>query len=203
MGQAHNPLTSYWLPLFKASFTDPRGTAEAVESDAFLNGIAPLAIIVIIALGTISSTISIWSVGGETIPLFQFLAANPLLFAIVQFVGFILTVIVVVYVGRIFGGQAGIGPTFTLFTWLQFLSLVSQLILWPLAFLFGGLADLASAGLTAYFIWLTLVYIAAAHGFQSLFLVALVTAGCLFTLSFVLMIFATIFGFLPEPPPNV
>lgn len=193
-----NALIERFVSLARLTFQDPRHAAMVVRDDVELRFIAMPVAVIVISLGTILSILSLWLTGGTPAGALGQLIGAPLAFAIVQLLMLLVVAIAIVRIGRLFGGQGQFWPTLTLMVWLQTLMLAAQVVIFVVGLLAAGLSALLSLAVSIYFLWLTLIFIAASHKFQSLLLVFLISVGSIFVFSFVAAIVLATLGFEPE-----
>jgi hypothetical protein len=178
--------------LVRQSFLDPRRAGERLIAlnppfDGRLIGMAAAVLV-----GTVLAYL-LPVVSGRAIE-----APPPLAAVAVQLAANALAVVLMVQVGRLFGGRGGFADALLLVAWLQAMMALAQaaqivvlLVLPPLA----GLVLLLAIGL---FFWLLVGFVQALHGFRNPFLVLIGVVGTLFATAFVLSFVLVLLGF--EPP---
>ncbi|MCG6110798.1 MAG: YIP1 family protein [Paracoccus sp.] len=128
------------------------------------------------------------------------IAGQPLVLAGMQLVAIVLGAGLMAGVRRMFGGHGRFEDALLLAVWIEAMLLIVQaaqivvsLILPPLAGILGILA-------IALFLWLTVQFTKALHGFTSGPKVLLVMFGTLMAMGFVLSFFMAALGLMPEMP---
>ncbi|MDP5306366.1 Yip1 family protein [Paracoccus spongiarum] len=126
---------------------------------------------------------------------------QPLAMAGMQLVAVVLASGLMAGVGRLFGGQGRFEDALLLTTWIevvlllvQLAQVVASLALPPLSGFLGILA-------IALFLWLTVQFTKALHGFHSSAKVLLVLIATAFLAGFVLSVIAAALGLFPEMTP--
>jgi hypothetical protein len=136
---------------------------------------------------------------GETVAVFA-ISQQPLLLAGFQVVAIVVGAALMSGVGRMFGGQGRFEDALLLAVWIETILLlvqVAQIVLSLVLPAFGGLLGILSIAL---FLWLTVQFTKALHGFTSGPKILLVLFATLLALGFVLSFLAAAFGLLPEMP---
>lgn len=128
------------------------------------------------------------------------LVSQPMVMATIQLGAIVLAAALMAGVGRLFGGQGRFEDALLLTIWIEFVlllvqlgQLVASLILPPAAGILGILA-------IAVFLWLTVQFTKALHGFQNSAKVMIVMFATALAVGFVLSFLAAAFGLLPEVP---
>ena len=128
------------------------------------------------------------------------IAAQPLMIAVLQLGAILLAAGLMSAVGRAFGGQGRFEDALLLTVWIEIVMLIVQivqtlamLILPPLAGIFGVIA-------IALFLWLTVQFTKALHGFTSTARVAAVMLATVLVAGFVMSFVAAAFGLMPGGP---
>lgn len=114
------------------------------------------------------------------------LLRNPLLFAIVQYMGMIISAILIFAGGKVFGGRGGFQQTLLAMAWIQFLMIAVAILTIPLSAIAPNLADIIAVGMNFYFIWLMFNFITELHGFRSVWKVMGSSFAFIFLILFVL-----------------
>ncbi|MFN3525062.1 MAG: Yip1 family protein [Paracoccus sp. (in: a-proteobacteria)] len=135
----------------------------------------------------------------DTVAVFA-ISQQPLVLAGFQVVAIVVGAALMSGVGRMFGGQGRFEDALLLAVWIETILLlvqVAQIVLSLVLPAFGGLLGILSIAL---FLWLTVQFTKALHGFTSGPKILLVIFATLLALGFVLSFFAAAFGLLPEMP---
>ncbi|KTF07440.1 Cytochrome c-type protein, partial [marine sediment metagenome] len=102
--------------------------------------------------------------------------------------------------GRMFGGHGRFEDALLLTVWIEVMLLVVQLAQIVLSLALPGLAGILGIIAVALFLWLTVQFTKALHGFTSGPKVLLVMFGTLLVMGFVLSFFMAALGLMPEMP---
>lgn len=180
--------------LVRDTIKDPHGSAR------YLLSITPsvpqafeLAVLVAALNVILTSILSIF----YPVPEDAFLAGfsqNPIFFAIIQLMLMMISTILVFLVGRMFGGKGDFAEALFLLAWVQVITFIIQLAALPIALVLPGLSVLLNLGIFIYFIYLTIVFIAEIHGFQSLWNVFFGTIATSFVVSFLILMILAMIG---------
>ena len=128
------------------------------------------------------------------------LTAQPMIMAGIQFCAIVLAASLMAGVGRMFGGQGRFEDALLLTVWIEVVLLLVQLVQLLLSLILPGLAGILGIVAIAVFLWLTVQFTKALHGFQSGIKVMLVMFATALAVGFVLSFLAAAFGLLPEAP---
>lgn len=134
---------------------------------------------------------------GEGVPLYD-LTRQPLVLAGIQLLAILLAAGLMAGVGRAFGGKGSFEDALLLTVWIEIVLLLVQAAQIVLSLALPGLAGILGLVAIVLFLWLTVQFAKALHGFQSglkVFLVLILTA---FLAGFVLSFVAAAFGLFPE-----
>ena len=128
------------------------------------------------------------------------LVAQPISFAGMQLAGLVLAAGLMAGVGRLFGGKGNFPDALLLVVWIEFLLLIVQAVQVVLMLVFPAVASILGLLAVGLFLWLTVRFTRALHGFQSVALVALGMLGTMLVAGFILSFIAAAFGLIPEIP---
>lgn len=126
------------------------------------------------------------------------LTSQPMAMAGMQLVAVVLAAALMAGVGRMFGGQGRFEDALLLTVWIEAVLLIVQLVQVLLAVIMPALSGILGMLAVALFLWLTVQFTKALHGFRSgpkVFLGLIATA---FIAGFALSVLAAAFGLLPE-----
>lgn len=137
---------------------------------------------------------------GEDVPAMMGLGRQPLVLAGMQLAAIVLGAGLMTGVGRMFGGHGRFEDALLLTVWIEVMLLMVQLAQIVLALALPALAGLLGILAVALFLWLTVQFTKALHGFTSGPKVLLVMFATLLAMGFVLSFFAASLGLLPEMP---
>jgi len=182
------------IALARLTLRDPRIAAAALLEVRLTRGELLQLAVVVASLSVLFSALVAFLASGEADPLGHLMLRNPLLFAVIQFMTMMLTVIMVQMVGRMMGGRGSFDQSLILIAWLQFYMLLVQVIIVPLTLLVPGLALVLNLAAYIYFLWVLVNFIAGLHGFRSLMKVLAGVLATSFGLSLVLMMILLTLG---------
>ena len=128
------------------------------------------------------------------------ISRQPLVLAGMQLVAIVLGAGLMAGVGRMFGGHGRFEDALLLTVWIEVMLLVVQLAQIVLSLALPGLAGILGIIAVALFLWLTVQFTKALHGFTSGPKVLLVMFGTLLVMGFVLSFFMAALGLMPEMP---
>lgn len=128
------------------------------------------------------------------------LTAQPLVLAIVQLFAIVLAASLMTGVGRIFGGRGNFDDALLLTVWIEIVLLLVQVVQLGASLILPGLSGILGVLAIVLFVWLTVQFTKALHGFTSGGKVLLGLIGTAFIAGFALSIIAASFGLLPEVP---
>ena len=128
------------------------------------------------------------------------LSRQPIVLAAMQLGAIVLAAGLMSGVGRLFGGHGRFEDALLLTVWIEVMLLVVQLAQIVLSLALPGLAGILGIIAVALFLWLTVQFTKALHGFTSGPKVLLVMFGTLLVMGFVLSFFMAALGLMPEMP---
>ncbi|WP_410217594.1 Yip1 family protein [Paracoccus sp. (in: a-proteobacteria)] len=135
----------------------------------------------------------------DATPMFT-LGQQPLTLAGMQLAAIVLGAGLMSGVGRVFGGQGRFADALLLTVWIEVMLLMVQALQIILALALPALAGVLSILAVALFLWLTVQFTKALHGFTSGPKVLLIMFATLLAMGFVLSFFAASLGLMPEMP---
>ncbi|MDM7458518.1 MAG: Yip1 family protein [Paracoccus sp. (in: a-proteobacteria)] len=103
-------------------------------------------------------------------------------------------------VGRMFGGHGRFEDALLLVVWIEAILLIVQAAQIVLGLILPGMGGILGILSIALFLWLTVQFVKALHGFSSGPRILLVIFATMLALGFVLSFFAASLGLLPEMP---
>ncbi len=117
---------------------------------------------------------------------------NPLLYALAQGGGLVITVFVLTWVGNMLGGKGALGDILIALVWLQFMRVLAQVLVIVLGLAVPVLAGMVSLAILILSFWILLNFINVAHRFNSLlhsfFVLLLAGLGVTVGISIILMV---------------
>ena len=128
------------------------------------------------------------------------ITGQPLVLAATQLVAIVLGAGLMAGVGRMFGGQGRFEDALILTVWIEVMLLMVQLAQIVLSLALPALAGMLGILAVALFLWLTVQFTKALHGFTSGPKVLLVMFGTLLVMGFILSFFMAALGLMPEMP---
>jgi len=128
------------------------------------------------------------------------LGQQPVVLAGTQLVAIVLGAVLMSGVGRMFGGQGTFADALLLTVWIEVMLLVVQVAQIVLSLALPSLGGLLGIAAVALFLWLTVQFAKALHGFTSAPKVLLVMFATLLSVGFALSFILAAFGLMPEMP---
>jgi hypothetical protein len=135
----------------------------------------------------------------EVPPMYS-LVHQPLMLAMMQLVAIVLGAGLMTGVGRLFGGFGVFADALLLTVWIEVMLLIVQVAQIVLSLALPAFAGILGLVAIAMFLWLTVQFTKALHGFSSAPKVLLGLFATLLAMGFVMSFFAASFGLLPEMP---
>lgn len=136
---------------------------------------------------------------GEAVAVFA-ISSQPLVLAGLQLIAIVLGAALMAGVGRLFGGQGRFEDALLLTVWIEVMLLIVQAAQIVLSLALLALAGILGILAIALFLWLTVQFTKALHGFTSAPKVLLVMFATLLVMGFVLSFFMAAMGLMPEMP---
>lgn len=186
--------------LIGLSFRDPQGAARALMEQGWpvqARWMALMAAVSISAMlawlaGALFGTPA--AEGGQAVMLGQ----QPMVLAVMQMGAIVVAAGLMAGVGRMFGGHGRFEDALLLTVWIEVLLLLVQVVQLVLSLVLPSVAGLLGIAAMVLFLWLTVHFTKALHGFQSTPKVALGLIGTAIAAGFVLSILAAALGIMPE-----
>lgn len=125
---------------------------------------------------------------------------QPMVLAVIQFGAVALAAAVMAGAGQMMGGRGSFADALLLAAWIEFMLLVVQSAQVVLMLIFPAVATVLGLAAVALFLWLTVQFTKALHGFDSTPKVILGLIATIFIAGAVLFMIAAAFGLLPEVP---
>ncbi|MCF3973446.1 YIP1 family protein [Paracoccus salsus] len=136
---------------------------------------------------------------GET-PSVLGLTGQPIAMAGIQLAAIVMAATLMTGVGRMFGGHGRFEDALLLTVWIEIVLLLVQLAQLLVSLILPGLAGILGILAIAVFLWLTVQFTKALHGFRSGAKVMLGMFATALAVGFVLSFLAAALGLLPEVP---
>lgn len=183
---------------------DPRGAAEWVVAQNVERSVLWMALVLATALNALLFGVSNFLFPTNMDMPLVGLFSNPLLYAMAQGGGLVITVFVLTWVGGMMGGRGSLGDVLIVLTWLQFMRVAAQALVIGVGVILPALGGLLSLAILVLSIWILLNFINVAHGFGSLGKAFLVLFLSALGVSFGISILLTLIGVSAEGiTPNV
>lgn len=128
------------------------------------------------------------------------IAGQPLVLAGMQLSAIVLGAGLMAGVGRLFGGHGRFEDALLLAVWIEAMLLVVQVVQIVVSLILPPLAGMLGIIAIALFLWLTVQFTKALHGFTSGPKVLFVMFATLMVMGFVLSFFMAALGLMPEMP---
>jgi len=180
--------------LVRMTLAEPRSAAKYLLKNAPDRSATLELAVAVIASSTILSSLVSPLFGDPGIPLVAALIQNPLLFAVIDFMALMISVIATHIVGRMFGGAGSFDHAFILVVWLQVLMLIFQAAVLLVMAVSPSLANTLTVIANFYLIWLFVNFVMILHRFNSRFKIFLGFIATSVALSFIMIILLTMFG---------
>lgn len=184
------------------SFRDPQAAAHRLMGQGWpvqARWMALLAAVSVSALLASLAAVLFSTPGPDGIHVVT-LSRQPMVLAVMQLGAIVLAAGLMSGVGRMFGGQGRFEDALLLTVWIEVLLLLVQAAQLVLSLVLPGVAGLLGLAAIVLFLWLTVQFTKALHGFRSSAKVALGLIGTAFVTGFVLSLIAAALGILPEMP---
>lgn len=172
------------LQIARGSILTPRRTAQDLLSLRLSSSTGLIALTLMVVLTAALSTLAFLMFPADMPAEWAALFANPLKLALTQGVILMISVMLILGVGKMFGGTGSFADALILMAWIEFFLLVLQvlqvamlLLAPPLAEVLGLLGGLA-------FLWLLSHFVAELHGFRSAGMVFAGIVACVLLISF-------------------
>ncbi len=155
-----------------------------------------LTVVVAALLAFVASALAPTAVEGDArvVDLTRF----PMIIAGIQLVAMVVAAGLMASVGRMFGGRGRFEDALLLVVWIEVLLLVVQAVQVVLGLAMPAVAGLLGLAAIVLFLWLTVQFVKALHGFTNSFKVVLVMVATMITVGFVLSFILAGFGLMPQ-----
>ena len=188
--------------LIGLSFRDPAQAARTLIAQKWPVRARWMALLASVSISAILTWIaaSIFSAPADAGTDAVLLVQQPMVMAVTQMGAIVLAAGLMSGVGRLFGGSGSFEDALLLTVWIEILLLLVQLVQLLVALILPGMAGMLGIAAIILFLWLTVQFTKALHGFQNGLKVALGLIGTVFVAGFILSLFAASLGILPEMP---
>ncbi|TGN67134.1 YIP1 family protein [Paracoccus liaowanqingii] len=181
---------------------DPQAAAALLIGQGWPMQLRWMALALAVSLSGLLAYVStlIFSVPeGEAATVFT-ISEQPLILAGLQLVAIVLGAGLMTGIGRMFGGTGRFEDALLLTVWIEVMLLIVQVIQIVLSLVLPAAAGILGILAIAMFLWLTVQFTKALHGFTSGPKVLLVMFGTLLVMGFVLSFLMAAMGLMPEMP---
>lgn len=188
--------------LVRQTMRNPDGAARWLIAQGWPMQVRWMALVLAVSVSGVMaylSTLLFPMPEGEGAPVFM-IGQQPLVLAGLQLGAIVIGAGLMTGVGRIFGGQGRFEDALILTVWIEVMLLIVQLGQIVLLLVLPPLAGILGIMAIALFLWLTVQFTKALHGFTSGPKVLLVMFGTLLVMGFVLSFFMAALGLMPEMP---
>jgi hypothetical protein len=182
------------MALLRLTVQDPRAAAAGLMANERARANAMSLGIVVVILGVLAAFVQSLILPMSADGLVVGLLENPVLYAIIQFMLLMISVIAAHVVGRMFGGRGKFNQALLIIVWLQFFVLVVQFVIIPAILISSSLYNMLNVVVLVYSTWLMVNFIAELHGFRSLLRVLGGIVGVSFLAAFLLLLFQGLLG---------
>ena len=188
--------------LIGLSFRDPNAAAHALMGQGWPIQARWMALLPAVSLSALLASLAavLFSTPAPDGTQVVILSHQPMVLALMQFGAIVMAAGLMSSVGRMFGGHGRFEDALLLTVWIEVLLLVVQAAQLVVSLVLPGVAGMLGLAALVLFLWLTVQFTKALHGFRSSAKVALGLIGTAFVAGFVLSLIAAALGILPEMP---
>lgn len=188
--------------MVRLTFRNPEEAAHLLLSQGWPMSVRWMALLLAVSVSGVLAFVSaqLFPVpqDAET-PVFA-LSQQPLILAGFQFAAIVIGAWLMAGVGRMFGGHGRFEDALLLAVWIEVILLIVQVVQIVLSLILPGAGAIMGIIAIALFLWLTVQFVKALHGFSSGPKILLVMFGTLLAMGFIMSFFAASLGLLPEMP---
>lgn len=188
--------------LIGLSFRDPNAAAHALMGQGWPIQARWMALLAAVSLSALLASLAavLFSTPAPDGTQVVILSHQPMVLALMQFGAIVMAAGLMSSVGRMFGGHGRFEDALLLTVWIEVLLLVVQAAQLVVSLVLPGVAGMLGLAALVLFLWLTVQFTKALHGFRSSAKVALGLIGTAFVAGFVMSLIAAALGILPEMP---
>ncbi|MFC3166505.1 MULTISPECIES: Yip1 family protein [Paracoccus] len=188
--------------LIGLSFRNPQGAAHALMRQDWPVQARWMALLAAVSISALLAWVAgaMFSAPAEDDIQVVMLSQQPMVLAVMQMVAIVLAAGLMSGVGRAFGGRGRFEDALLLTVWIEVLLLLVQAIQIVLSLVMPAVAGLLGIAAMALFLWLTVQFTKALHGFSSTLKVTMGLIGTAIAAGFILSILAAALGIMPEMP---
>lgn len=186
--------------LLGLTFRDPEAAARLLLAQGWPVSARWMGLLVAVSVSAILSWASaqIFPLSAEDPAAILTLSHTPLAMAGLQLGAIVLAAALMAGVGRMFGGRGSFEDALLLTVWIEIVLLVVQVVQVVLSLVLPPVAGMVGILAIVLFLWLTVQFTKALHGFSSALKVFLCLIATAFVAGFVLSFLAAAFGLFPE-----
>ena len=184
------------------SFRDPQAAARYLMAQGWPIQARWMALLAAVSVSELLASLAaaLFSAPGPEGDRVVVLSQQPMVLAVMQMGAIVLAAGLMSGVGRMFGGGGRFEDALLLTVWIEVLLLIVQAAQVVLSLILPGVAGIFGLLAIALFLWLTVQFTKALHGFHSTPKVVLGMIGTVFVAGFVLSLLAAALGIMPEMP---
>ena len=184
------------------SFRDPQAAARDLMAQGWPIQARWMALLAAVSVSALLASLAaaLFSAPGPEGDRVVVLSQQPMVLAVMQMGAIVLAAGLMSGVGRMFGGGGRFEDALLLTVWIEVLLLIVQAAQVVLSLILPGVAGIFGLLAIALFLWLTVQFTKALHGFHSTPKVVLGMIGAVFVAGFVLSLLAAALGIMPEMP---
>ncbi|GHG29802.1 MULTISPECIES: YIP1 family protein [Paracoccus] len=184
------------------SFRDPQAAARDLMAQGWPIQARWMALLAAVSVSALLASLAaaLFSAPGPEGDRVVVLSQQPMVLAVMQMGAIVLAAGLMSGVGRMFGGGGRFEDALLLTVWIEVLLLIVQAAQVVLSLILPGVAGIFGLLAIALFLWLTVQFTKALHGFHSTPKVVLGMIGTVFVAGFVLSLLAAALGIMPEMP---
>ncbi|SCY09340.1 Yip1 family protein [Paracoccus tibetensis] len=194
--------TDMFKGLVRLTFRNPEEAAHLLLSQGWPMSARWMGLLLAVSVSGILAFVSaqLFPVPEDAeVPTFA-LSQQPLVLAGFQLAAIVIGAWLMAGVGRMFGGHGRFEDALLLAVWIEVILLIVQVVQIVLSLVLPGAAAIMGIIAIALFLWLTVQFVKALHGFSSGPKILLVMFATLLAMGFIMSFFAASFGLLPEMP---
>ncbi|MTE01438.1 YIP1 family protein [Paracoccus sp. YIM 132242] len=184
------------------SFRNPQGAAQVLMGQNWPVQARWMALLAAVSVSALLAWLAgaMFSAPSEDGAQVIMLSRQPMVLAVMQMVAIVIAAGLMSGVGRMFGGAGRFEDALLLTVWIEVLLLLVQAAQIVLSLVLPSTAGLLGIAAMALFLWLTVQFTKALHGFHSSLKVTMGLIGTAFVAGFVLSLLAAALGIMPEMP---
>ncbi|WP_207099598.1 Yip1 family protein [Paracoccus shandongensis] len=184
------------------SFRDPQRAAQALMGQGWPVQARWMALLAAVSVSALLAWLAgaMFAAPSDEDVQVVLLSQQPMVLAVMQMGAIVIAAGLMSGVGRMFGGQGRFEDALLLTVWIEVLLLLVQAVQIVLSLVLPSVAGLLGIMAMALFLWLTVQFTKALHGFSSTLKVTMGLIGTAIAAGFLLSILAAALGIMPEMP---